>query len=137
MLGASALPFLGVGFAVVILVAMVQLRGFLRAVGSASAVGAGMNSEGLKCGFRVRTPSLFAVSFPLATIAISFDEITLCGPLGDYRFDRSSGVSVAPMRRTVLFHRIRVAGPELSAVVFVRDLERLSLEIQGAGWVLE
>lgn len=87
------------------------------------------------CGFRIRTPSILSVSYPLGHFIISGDVLVLHGPIGDYVFDRSGGVTVRPLRRTLLFRRVRVEGVDMSAVVFIRDPKALQVALDTHEWM--
>ena len=132
----SAIPFLLIAAVLVAVVAGFQVRSYLRSVRRASAVP--MESLGerreVTCGYRVRTPSILAVSFPLAKLVVAKDELVLRGPVGDYEFLRSRGAAVKPMRRTAIFHRLRIEADDLSAVVFVRDLTAVTAALEAARW---
>jgi hypothetical protein len=133
----SAVPFLAVSGVLVLVVAIVQTRSLLRSSRRSSVVSLSSISEKLEvvCGFRIRTPSILSVSYPLGRLIISTDVLVLHGPIGDYVFERSGVVTVRPLRRTLLFRRVRVEGADMSAVVFIRDPEALQLALDTHEWM--
>ena len=132
----SVVLFLIVAAAAALVVAIFQTRSISRSSSQSTSVSASALGEHVEivCGFRARTPSPSSVSYPLASVIVARDVLVLRGPTGDYVFERSAGVTLRRMRRTLLFHRVRIIAGDRSAVVFVRDPGALSVALAGFGW---
>jgi hypothetical protein len=132
----SVLLFLIVAAAAALVVAIVQTRRLSRSASQSTSVDASALGDHVEiaCGFRGRIPSLLSVSYPLARVIVARDALVLRGPTGDFVFERSSGAALERMRRTLLFHRVRLIAGDRSAVVYLRDPGALRAALADLGW---
>lgn len=122
MIATSAVPFLAVAVVVVLVIALVQTRGFLAALARSDSGLDDVEEGGLKCGFRLSQPRLLSVSYPLGRLRSGVDGVWISSGVAKYRFDATS-LRVEALHRTVLFHRFRMLAGDLVATVYVRDID--------------
>jgi hypothetical protein len=132
----SAVPFLLIAAVAVLGITMFALRGLFRALQASEAVavsGSADDVSELRCGFRLRSPGLLRVSYPMGRLLVSEDRIVVRGPMGDYSFGRDDS-TMAVMSRRVLFHRVRLSRGDVVLTVFVRELRELNDALVDRGW---
>lgn len=136
----SAVPYMVLAGSLLLILSLWQVRSLLRSIRRTDPK---LSVPQIKyalierCGFRLRSPSVLAVSFPLATLAISSDLLVLTGPLGAYSFRREQEPLVTRGRPTTFarFARIQIATPDMRATVYLRQPEAVLEALESHTWI--
>jgi hypothetical protein len=138
----SAVPFLAAAGVVVLAASCWQLRSLLRSLQRSSPapeIGDAQCFVLRRCGFRVRSPEVLAVSFPLASMTMTADFLALSGPLGEFTFRKVDRPNLMVRSRTPFSRlgRLEISTERLQATVYVRETGAVVAALNAMSWKLE